>query len=88
MNSRAPEIAINLRTYLPVSFYRSGVNSLRARSALVLHEQTRIAATRLVWKAVILNITATLVDQFQTVGDLKGTDLGLAAATHSHVYNV
>ena len=55
MNSRAPEIAIYLRTYLRASFHRSGVNSLRERSALVLHEQTRIAATRLVLTAVILN---------------------------------
>ena len=34
---------------------QSHVNSLRARFALVLHEQTRIAAAKLVWTAVILN---------------------------------
>ena len=65
VNSRAPEIAIYLRTYL-CAFHRSGVNSLRARSALVLHEQTRITATRRVLTAVI-----RLVDQFQTVEHLQ-----------------
>ena len=30
------------------------VNSLRVRSALVLHEQTRMVATRHIWTAVIL----------------------------------
>ena len=44
VNSRAPELAIYLRTYLCASFHRSGVNRLRARSALVLYEQTRIRA--------------------------------------------
>ena len=56
VNSQAPEIAIYLRTYLRASFHRSGVNRLfaHARSTLVLHEQ-HIAATKLVWTAVILN---------------------------------
>ena len=58
-NSRAPELAIYLRMYLCVSFHRSGVNSFPARSALVLHEQTRIAVTRLVWTAVILDSSET-----------------------------
>ena len=47
VNSRAPEIVIYSRTYLRASFHRSGVNRLRARSSLILHEQTRIAETRL-----------------------------------------
>ena len=65
VNSRAPEIACFLflffiiiyflRMYIRASFHRSGVNSLRARSVLVLHEQARIAATILVWTAVLLN---------------------------------
>ena len=56
VNSQAPEIAI----YLRASFHRSGINSLRVRSALVLREQTaRIAATRLVLTAVILNSSET-----------------------------
>ena len=53
------------------------LSSLRCKqpsvhSTLVLHEQARIAATRLVWTAVILNIAARLVDQFQTIWNLKG----------------
>ena len=44
-----------MNSYLRASFHRSGVDSLRARSALVLHEQTCIAETRLGWTAVILN---------------------------------
>ena len=44
VNSRTLEIAI---TYLRASFHRRSVNSLRARSTLVLHEQTPIAATNL-----------------------------------------
>ena len=40
-------------------FTRSGANSLRAHSALVLREQTRTAATRFVWTAVILNSSKT-----------------------------
>ena len=59
MNSQAPEIAVYLHMYLPASFHRSGINSLCARSALVLHEQTHIAATILVWTAVILNNSET-----------------------------
>ena len=54
-----PEQAIYLRTYLRASYQRSGVNSLHARSALVLHEQTRIAATKHVWIAVILKSSET-----------------------------
>ena len=50
-----------LHTYSRASFHRSGVNSLRARSALVLHEQTGIAATRPVWSAVILNKLAMYI---------------------------
>ena len=46
VNFRAPEIAI----YLRESFNRSGENSIRARSALVLYEQTCFDVT-----AVILN---------------------------------
>ena len=48
-----------LRTYLRVSFHRHSVNSFRARSALILYEQTRLAATRLVWTAMILNCSET-----------------------------
>ena len=49
MISRAPEIAIYLCKYLRASFHRNGVNSLYARVPrwYILHEQTRIAATRL-----------------------------------------
>ena len=68
-----PELAIYLRTYSRASFRRRGVNSFRARSALILHEQTRIAVTRLVWTAVILDTAARLEDHFQTVGRLKYT---------------
>ena len=57
--------------YLCASFHRSGVNSLRVRSALVLHKQIHIAATRRGWTAVILNSSARLVGHFQTVGHLK-----------------
>ena len=35
------------------------VNSLRARSALVLHEQTCIAAITLTWTTMILNSSET-----------------------------
>ena len=52
VNSRAPEIAIYVRTYLG-----SGVKQLTCTFAQVFHEQTRIAATRLVLTAVILNST-------------------------------
>ena len=52
VNSRAPEIVIYVRTYL-----RSGVKQLTRTFTQVLHEQTRIAATRLVLTAVILNST-------------------------------
>ena len=45
--------------YARIYARRCGVNSLRARSALVLYEQTRISATRLVWTAVILNSSET-----------------------------
>ena len=55
VNSRTPEIAIYLRTYLRASFHRRGVNNLRERSALVLLERTRIAATTIALTAVILN---------------------------------
>ena len=37
-----PSLEDNWGTYLGASFHSSGVNSLRARSALVLHEQTRL----------------------------------------------
>ena len=67
-----PELAIYLHTYLRVSFHCSGVNNLRAHSALVLHEQTRKAATRFVWTAVILSSSET-TGPFQTVGHLKCT---------------
>ena len=53
-------------------FHRSGVNRLRARSTMVPHERTHIpgtvAATRLVWTAVIFNSRGT---SGQTVGYLK-----------------
>ena len=55
VKSVSPEIAIYLRTYLRASLHSSGVKPLRARSAPILHEQTRIAATRFVWKMVILS---------------------------------
>ena len=63
VNSRAPEIAIYLCMYLRVSFHRSSVNSLptHACSTLVLHEQTCIAATRLLWMVVILNSSESSV---------------------------
>ena len=51
VNSRAPEIMIYLRTYLRASFHWCSINSLHACSTLVLYEQARIAATRLVWAA-------------------------------------
>ena len=53
VNSRAPEIAIYLRTYLRTSFRRK--TTYARVSYWSLHEQTRIAATRLVLTAVILN---------------------------------
>ena len=56
---RLHELAIYERTYLLASYHRTGKNSLRARSALVLHEQTRITGTRLVWTMVILNGSET-----------------------------
>ena len=40
------------------------------RCSLVLHKKTHIASTKLIWTAVILNIAARLVDQFQN-GRLK-----------------
>ena len=58
-NSRASELAIYLRTYLHAAFHRSGMNSLGARSALVLHESHTVAATRIVWTAVILSSSET-----------------------------
>ena len=64
VNSQVPEIAVYLCWYLRASFKRSGVNSLCVCSVLVLHEQTRIAATRFIWTAVILN--SKIVDHFQT----------------------
>ena len=59
VNSRAPEIAIYLRTYLR-AFIAAAYTAYARFSAslhpLVLHEQTGcIAATKLVWTAVILN---------------------------------
>ena len=63
VSSRAPEIAIYSCTYIYActSFHWSSVNSLRAHSTLVLHEQTRIqvAAIRYVWTAVILSSDKT-----------------------------
>ena len=57
VNSRAPEIAIYLRTYLRA--FIAAAYTAYARFSLhplVLHEQTGcIAATKLVWTAVILN---------------------------------
>ena len=44
-NSRASELAIYLRTYLRAAFHRSGMNSLRARSALVLHESHTVGCS-------------------------------------------
>ena len=58
-NSRAPELAIYLRTYLRASFHRCCVNIVRARSALILHARTRIAVTKLVWTLVILDRSET-----------------------------
>ena len=60
--SRAPGLEIYLRTYLRVSFPRSGVNSLRACTALVFHERTRILWVQpdSVWTAVILNNKETI----------------------------
>ena len=63
--------------FMRASFHCSGINSLHAHSMLVLHEQTRIAATRLVWTAVILHSNETsslkLVDHFQNSRVLKMT---------------
>ena len=55
MNSLVPEI-YDLFTYVftCMSFHRSRVNSLCARSAVVLSEQTCIPAARLVLTAMIL----------------------------------
>ena len=55
-----------LHLVLSETFLDGGVrvNSLRAHSALVLHEQTRTAATRFVWTAVILSSSKT-VDHFK-----------------------
>ena len=66
VNSRAPEIMIYLRTYLRASFHWCSINSLHACSTLVLYEQARIAATRLVW-AARLSIATRLVEHFQMV---------------------
>ena len=66
VNSRAPEIMIYLRTYLRAPFQRCGVNSLCACSALVLYEQARIAVTRLVWTAGILNSSETSGPEYWT----------------------
>ena len=68
MNSRAPEIKIYLRTYLCAPFQRCGVNSSRARSALVVHEQINIVATRLVWTAVIPRV---ILNSSETSGRLS-----------------
>ena len=57
--SRVPEIAIYLRSYLRVSFHRSGVKQLT---------RARKAATRFNCTSVILNSSKTIVDHFQTVG--------------------
>ena len=59
VNSRAPKITIYLCTYLHAPFQRCSVNSLHARSTLVLYERACIAATRLVWTAVILSSSET-----------------------------
>ena len=45
--------------FMRASFYRSGVNIFRARSALVLHERTCIAVARLVPTMVILDSNET-----------------------------
>ena len=52
VNSRVPEIAI----YLQKSFYRISIDRLHMLSE-ILHEQTgvHIAASKLIWTAVILN---------------------------------
>ena len=57
--SREPELAIYLCTYLRTSFHCIGTNNLRSCSALTLHEQTRIAATKLLLTAVILSSSET-----------------------------
>ena len=60
MNSRVPEIAIYLHTYLHVPFHHIGIFSIHP---LVLHEQTWcIAVTKLIWTAVILNANVSLGD--------------------------
>ena len=58
MNSRAPDVAIYLHTYLRASSQRRE-QFTRAHSALILKEQTRIAATSLAWTTVILNSSET-----------------------------
>ena len=61
MTSLEGQLTSDLFTHVVTraSFHRSGVNSLRGRAALVLHEQTYIAATRHVWTAVILKSSET-----------------------------
>ena len=60
MNSRTPEIAILFtHIYVVQSFQRSSVNRLCTHSVLVLSKQTRIAGTRFIWKAVIVNSSET-----------------------------
>ena len=53
-SARTSDLFTHVFTRVLPSHY-GGVNSFRARSALVLHEKTRIAVTRLVWTAVILD---------------------------------
>ena len=45
-----------LQKYLHASFDRSCVNCLHAHFVLVLHEQTCVAATRLIWTAMMVPI--------------------------------
>ena len=56
VNSQVPEIAIYLKDIHKYKPNHSGINhGLRTCSTLIIHEQTRIAATRLIWTVVILN---------------------------------
>ena len=60
MNSRAPDIAIYLRTYLCAAFRCSGVNSLHVR-----------AFAKLGWTAVTLNSSDTTSRQLSNGRELK-----------------
>ena len=65
-----PKLVIYLRMHSCGSFHCRGVNSFRACSALVLHGQTHVASTILVWTAVIFYCSETS-GPLSTAGHLK-----------------